>query len=620
MNKSSIIRISETKTAALRPPVLLAATVLLALVLRMVFLFQIRTTPLFHFLAADTGDFERFAVEILDGNILNRETIYFNPLYPFFLSAIYFIFGHRPFLALIVQGVLDGGVCLILYFLAARIFRDGWTGLLAAVIYAGYGLAIFYTGIMVGATLATFLFILSAGAALFAGDSGKRWPWLPLGFIFGCCALLRPNTLIVLPCILLWSLLRGKGQLKSGTRLLRPLVLLGGFFLAVGPFSYRNYLITGDITLPFGNGGFNFHVGNHRGALGTYTYLEGISHTPAGQIKSSVKQVKKVTGEEVSISQASNYWFGRSWIFIRERPLEFLRLLGRKFLLFWNAREVAQNIDYYFSRRFSRLISLPLFSFGLIAPFSWIGFAFAWRKKPETVILPAIYLSAYMFSLIAIFISDRYRLPAVPFIVLFSAYGLRNLAKLIFPRPSREIRVYAAVGIAAFILVNVDLKPVDETKALSWSHTMLGNVYQEQGQPEAAIREFGQAIAINPADTSAYNALGSAYRSLGRYREAISQYRRVLENDPRDATARNNLGVVYAEMGMTDEALAEFQAAIQVDPAFGEAHSNLAVYYLYHGNDPRLARFHAEQARAYGYQIPAPLAADLMIFPGDFSR
>jgi Tfp pilus assembly protein PilF len=590
---------------------ILPGVLLLALALRIIFLLQINTTPLVDFLAADTGDFERFSLEILKGNLLSRETIYFNPLYPFFLAAVYFILGHHPLMVMIIQALVDTGTCLLIYLISTNIFRDRVTGLIAAFFYAGYGLAIFYTGIMVGASLATFLFIFSAYLLLAAARNRYRWLWFLIGITYGLAVLLRPNTLFVFPFIIFW-IIRGRAdRVKITGKLCRVAVVIAGILLVILPFSVRNYLITGNISPPFGNGGFNFYVGNHQGASGTYTYLKGISNSPAGQIKSSVLQAKKAAGEEVSLSQASAYWFDRGIRFVVQSPSEYLLLLGRKFLLFWNAQEIGQNIDYYFSKRFSSLLALPLFSFGIVAPFAWLGFIFALRRRPAGILIPVIFLFAYLGSIIVFFVSARYRLPAIPFIIIFSSYGVSSLIRLFFPKIKKSVWLYIIFLIAVFIPVNINLSPVDETEYLSWSHNMLGNVYQEKGMPAKAIREFHRALTLDPDNISARNFLGSAYRSLGQLDRAIHEYKQALLINPEDATARNNLGVAYAELEMVEEAFVEFQAALKANPDFGEAHSNLAVYYFYYGENIRLARYHAGLAVYNGYQIPDRLREDL---------
>ncbi|GAI39760.1 unnamed protein product, partial [marine sediment metagenome] len=264
------------------------------------------------------------------------------------------------------------------------------------------------------------------------GEKKKIRLWLVAGCVYGVCCLLRPNVLFAFPFVIAWVLTGSRTGERPAGKLIVPAAIVLGIILVLLPFSLRNYQITGDISPPFGNGGFNFYVGNHPGAKGTYTYLKGISNSPSGQIKSAALQARRALGREVSLSEASNYWFRRGFRFIRERPLEYVVLLGRKFLLFWNAREIGQNIDFYFSRSFSSLLRFPLVSFGLIAPFAWLGLLSAIRRREKGLALPGLFLAGYLGSVIFFFVSARYRLPAVPFIILFTAYGLRRFAGLVF--------------------------------------------------------------------------------------------------------------------------------------------------------------------------------------------
>lgn len=593
---------------------LLIAILLLAGFIRIIYLFEIRPTPLFQFLAADTGSFERFALEILNGEFLSPETIYFNPLYPFFLALIYWIFGHCLFAVVIFQALLDTSICFILYCICWKIFRNRVVGLIAAVVYAGYGLAIFYTGIVLGASLASFLFILTVYLLLLARERDLIFAWLGAGIVYGLCSLIRPNTLIVLPFILIWILFRCRGHHKLSQRLLHPTLFLAGLLIILLPFSFRHYRITDSVSLPFGNGGLNFYVGNHKGAGGTYSYLSGISNTPTGQIRSSVTRIVRETGKEVDLKQASAHWLNKGLDFIREEPLEYLSLMGRKFLLFWNIREIGQNIDYGFSKRFAPLLRFPWFSFGLIAPFAWLGLFCVFRQRITGALLPALLLFSYMGSVIIFFVSARYRFPAIPFIIIFSAYGVNYLVRIAFRfRRSALKQLLPLLGVlaGAFAVTYLPLSPFEEEKYLSWSHTMLGNVYCEQGLIERGIVEYHRALELNSGDTIALNQLGSAFWKAGRREEAVLVFREALEAGPGDVSAHNNLGAVLAEMGMIEEAVTEFRAALRIDPDAAESHNNLAVFYLYYRNNPGKAAYHANRARELGYDLPNQLESDL---------
>ena len=80
-----------------------------------------------------------------------------------------------------------------------------------------------------------------------------------------------------------------------------------------------------------------------------------------------------------------------------------------------------------------------------------------------------------------------------------------------------------------------------------------------------------------------YN-IGLAVRQQGDTDAAITQYEEALQSDPDYASARINLGGLLFDMGRTDEAIFHLQKALQTDPNNGQAHNNLGNACLQKGN------------------------------------
>jgi protein O-mannosyl-transferase len=109
------------------------------------------------------------------------------------------------------------------------------------------------------------------------------------------------------------------------------------------------------------------------------------------------------------------------------------------------------------------------------------------------------------------------------------------------------------------------------------AHNNLGNFLEKQGQTEAAIEHFQQALQINPWLAEAHNNLGLALTAQGKTEAAIEHYQQALQINPRYAEAHNNLGFVLAEQGGTDAAIEHFQQALQINPRHALAHNNLGL-------------------------------------------
>jgi predicted Zn-dependent protease len=100
---------------------------------------------------------------------------------------------------------------------------------------------------------------------------------------------------------------------------------------------------------------------------------------------------------------------------------------------------------------------------------------------------------------------------------------------------------------------------------------LLGRVYQQVGQFEAARIAFEQARALGGLGDRVDRPLGSIYAALKLREPAEATLRRHLAHHPSDAFARTELGKVLADGGDQGAALKEFQRAITIDPELDEA-------------------------------------------------
>ena len=617
----------------------LAGIVILSFLIRAVYLGQLMSTPLFDFFSADSHHYNRVALKMLAGDFTFGESVYMNPIYPLFLAGVYAVLGTALKYAVIVQVLLDSMSCVLLYFICARVFQKKAIGLLASLIYALYGTAVFYTGFLMRATLSAFLNLVFIWLILKARDEGKPLLWLAAGAAGGISVLITSNTLLFLPFLAVWFFASGPVGEKTGTLRKKAAVLplfFFGLLLMLLPFSLRNHAIENRFS-PFSvQGGFNFYIGNHPGATGTYSPVRGISDIPVVSITDSVRLARQESGSDLSPKEASDYWFIKSFRFIRDDPRVFMLLLGRKFLLFWNNVELASNLNFYFCRKYVPVLRLPLFSYGVIAPFAMLGLLLAARNRSPGLDLISFFVVSYMLSLLLYFVSARYRFPCVPFMAILASYSVFAFAELKKSSRVKDLFVYGTALIAFFVFVNIDYFPVssknyfptahynlglayarndmlDEAiaeykKAIeikpdsAFAHYNLGFVYNKKGLVDKAIRKYKDAIEINPGFDQAYNDLGIAYRIKGELDKAIESYSKALEIDPDFSQVHYNLGNIYTQKEMRDKAISEYIKALELNPDFGEAHNNLAFAY-YNAGDFERAVYHCDKALEAGIKV-----------------
>ncbi len=94
-----------------------------------------------------------------------------------------------------------------------------------------------------------------------------------------------------------------------------------------------------------------------------------------------------------------------------------------------------------------------------------------------------------------------------------------------------------------------------------------GVAYGRKGLYDEAIRDYGQAIRLDPDYAEAFNSRGVAYDRKGLYDEAIRDYGEAIRLDPDYAEAFNNRGIAYSDKRLYDEALRDFSEAMRLRPA-----------------------------------------------------
>ncbi len=117
-----------------------------------------------------------------------------------------------------------------------------------------------------------------------------------------------------------------------------------------------------------------------------------------------------------------------------------------------------------------------------------------------------------------------------------------------------------------------------DTLANAWNN--LGLLAAREGRTDEAVRNFQQALQLNPDHTIALDNLGSAYRQSKHWDDARKTYERALQVNSNDAEANYGLGMVYAQNDDTARAYDALQRALKLRPVYPEALNNLGILYL----------------------------------------
>lgn len=145
-------------------------------------------------------------------------------------------------------------------------------------------------------------------------------------------------------------------------------------------------------------------------------------------------------------------------------------------------------------------------------------------------------------------------------------------------------RAWVTGGVAALLLVLSLLRTqVWMSDQALWTEAVdrapgkvRPRVWLARSLPAArAIEVLVKARDMAPYDPSVESALGSTYLAEKQYDAALEEFGRALALDPRDPRNYNNRGVALAALGQTEAARADFEKALRLDPDFVEARQNL---------------------------------------------
>ena len=581
-----------------------------AFTIRLIYLFQIESIPLFYNLSGDPQTYEEWAQRIVAGDWLGQGVFYQAPLYPYFLALLELIFGRDLWTIRVIQITLSGAACSLLYLAGKSLFSRN-AGIAAALFLSLYAPAIFFGGLIEKTAIDLFLVALML-VFLSAGEA-REMRWLIIGAILGMLGLSRENALIWVFLIPLWIwfhfALRSRRE-----RLGWVGFFLFGLTLVLLPVGLRNFKVGGQFTLTTAQLGPNFFIGNNPSADGTYASIRGATGDKQFEEPEATLLAEQAIGRTLTPSEVSSYWLERSWDYIRSEPTDWLWLIWRKWRIVWNEREIEDSDDFYLYQKWSWLLTFlaSINHFGVLVPLAAIGCVLTWREWRKLWLLYAL-SGTFAISVTLFYVFGRYRFLLVPMLALFTGAGIVEAFAVFRERQFRRLLWCVAVLVftAAFVYWPVTGKPgpsaegynnlaqayatkerIDEAienaqqalkidPAYGVAHYNLGNLYWIKGRLDEAIDHYQEAIRLYPRFAEAYYNLGNVLYMRGELKEAIQHYREAIRIRPRYAEVHYNLGVALAQFGRLDEASDQYRILLALRPDDAEAHNNLGhVLYM----------------------------------------
>lgn len=486
-----------------------------------------------------------------------------SPPYIAFLAGIYAIFGHDVLAPRVAQAVVGAAVPVLLHLASRRIFGRV-AALFTGALAAAYGLFVFYDGELLKTTLG--LFGVALALWLLVSARARLGRLFAAGAILGLAALTMGGLSLFVVAAIAWIawISRHRGARQAA---LAALALALGAAVVLGPFQLRERLLPEGKSLFAPATGVHFYIGNHAGANGTYSQVPGIRPSAEGHVVDAGRVASQRLGRSVTDAEASRYFRGLALDFMAERPGELALLWMRKIRLFFNAYEIPNNEDYYFTQRASRVLRAPLAGWWLVCPLGLTGMLLCalegWRaRRPEiasprdrgAALLLAL-LAATLASTLLAFVTARYRVAAAPALLPFAGLAIARGLEAARARARRDLARGGALALAFAALVNLPT-PLPRDQFMAYAEAKLAP--SARGPGIGASCSGGCAAHLDEARRRMAAGDGGG---------ALSALEAARREAPESAEVLRLIARVHERAGRIDEAVAVLEAIPAPGPA-----------------------------------------------------
>ncbi len=340
------------------------------------------------------------------------------PSFVLFVAAFYALFGHHMVPPLVGQCVLEVFSCLLVYWIAGRLFASKRASLVAAALYAIYPPFVINSGQLITETFTNLTFLGAVAAFLQYLERRRARDLVLAGVAVGLCALNKPHVAPIAALLPLIALPELGWKKAIRTAAVATIVTA----LVMTPWIVRNAIVFDKFVPGVSTVGFTFWGGT--APVGGIRMIGSVSD-PA--VPDSLGDYVGSFDNEIEQSE----WFMRDGIrVIKSDPWRYARLSFRKIFQLW--------FNLGFDEPASRA-SYALAAFNLAA-FALAGFAL--RTAHPVPAAARLLLVLGVFWTLANLPAPalvRYAMPYYALLFCFTGAGIVQLVARIVPLPNEEL-------------------------------------------------------------------------------------------------------------------------------------------------------------------------------------
>ncbi len=367
------------------------------------------------------------------------------PIEPFFRAMLYpgflalgFLAGFStewmPVYAGLAGGLMHIGSVLCVYSLARRVWNSRKAALIASLLFGFNPLAVYFSAEPLDTTLGLLLFLAGlnllhaafCGSDNIPGEEKRILKQVIAGTALWVLAMLtRPHYAIVLmglPLLLIVAFGRRRKVLVWAIAGFAGTTVVG-----LGTAGLLQKRINGEFRVMPTQGAYSLWVGNRPGANGRY-YVQQLHFTASdsGSVENPARVESELlyqreTGKTgpVDVNQMNHYWRQKTIASIQGDFAGWLGLMLRKVYYLMNNFEQYNNKTFAVQKSLSPLLRFNPLCWGVTLTLCAIGLVLAWKHRRAAGSTMLIFTAVfYAVGVVAFFVSDRFRLPLLPFVCI----------------------------------------------------------------------------------------------------------------------------------------------------------------------------------------------------------
>ncbi len=430
----------------------------------------------------DQFTYDRLAKNMIEYHIFSYKpdlppVIIRTPGYPIYIAIIYFLFGYLPWLVLLGQIIIDSFSAALIFMTFSRGFGQK-IGLISGILYAIQPHLILYSLSMYSDSIFVALLVLSLNflSRYFFNDRSKI---LNLGFsalFLGLSALVKPAVLFVPFIVAVFLLINNRSNLFKGVKY--SLVYAAVYIITISPWLVRNEIIY-HTPLLSNSGEYNLLVLNivpvemeTRNNSNNYEVDDNLRAEADSLMKAEgklpfMKKVPQDYWDSLALQHDYNkteYWQKVAVKYIKREPVLFTKhyFLGIINTFFNIGTTVfARNLhitekptavdiksetnfidlvkDFFLKKELGSVVIGVIILFYMLCIYSCflIGFLRLKTLPNKSFLIMCFVVAAYFILIAGAGGLARFKMPAIPFYIIFCSFGINYIWEYLIRRRSK---------------------------------------------------------------------------------------------------------------------------------------------------------------------------------------